>query len=146
MGLSLVVEEMIRLKKPLVGHFASLDLGFLYQTFIGELPPTFEQFCLSLRQMFPHILDTKVISKKIQHHIKGLRVDLSSLFEACHDSKLLKPYTNVDLSTYEGAECEHEAGYDAYITGSCFVAMLNYLHHHEAHVKEEVPKKKPPKK
>lgn len=38
MGLSLVIEHMIRLKKPLVGHFASLDLGFLYQTFIGDLP------------------------------------------------------------------------------------------------------------
>lgn len=45
MGLSLVIEHMIKMKKPLVGHFASLDLGFLYQTFIGELPNSFAEFC-----------------------------------------------------------------------------------------------------
>lgn len=105
MGLSLVIEQMIRLKRPLIGHFASLDLGFLYQTFIGELPNTYEEFCRSLRERFPYILDTKVISKKVQHSIKGLRVDLSSLFDSCFDQRLLKPYTNVDLSVYEGAEC-----------------------------------------
>jgi hypothetical protein len=83
MGLSIIVEHMIRLKKPLVGHFASLDLGFLYQTFIADLPDNYEEFCKSLRQMFPDILDTKVISKRVQPLIKGLKVDLSSLFAAC---------------------------------------------------------------
>lgn len=57
---------MIKSKKPIIGHYANLDLGFLYQTFIDELPDTFEEFCKELRGHFPYIFDTKVVSKKIQ--------------------------------------------------------------------------------
>ena len=31
---------------------------------------------------------------------------------------------------YDTKECAHEAGYDAYLTGRCFIAMSNFLGMH----------------
>jgi poly(A)-specific ribonuclease len=140
MGCTLVIEHMIKLKKPIIGHYANLDLGFLYQTFIDELPETFAEFCKALKNLFPFIFDTKVVSKSVQKAMKNLRVDLSSLYDACHDSKLLGPYANIDLDAYEGDEVKHQAGYDAYITGCAFIAMMNFLE-----VNHDKPEQKPGK-
>ena len=44
MGFSLVIEEMIKAKKPLVGHNFIYDVAFLYDQFIAPLPDTFLEF------------------------------------------------------------------------------------------------------
>jgi hypothetical protein len=119
---------LISLKKPIVGHHLSLDIGLIFNTFLSPLPSTYAQFCQSLTSAFPSIFDTKVLSRHLQSGFKGLRCDLSSLLHACHNPRLLKPFFNVDLDGLENyKEKEHEAGCDALITGCAFVAMANFI-------------------
>lgn len=95
MGVSELVEEMIKCRVPIVGHFNHLDLGFLYHWYIAELPPTFQEYEAVLTKSFPYIYDSKVVSRSIQKQIKGLKVDLESLSDACFNPFLLGSYTNV---------------------------------------------------
>jgi poly(A)-specific ribonuclease len=41
MGFALVVEELIKAKKPLIGHNLMYDIIYLYRQFIADLPPTY---------------------------------------------------------------------------------------------------------
>ena len=81
--------------------------------------------------MFPHIYDTKVISRRLQNRMKSIKVDLKSLYKACFVKKLLQPYANINykwVGDYVHSESSHEAGYDSFMTGCAFIAMLNYLY------------------
>ncbi|KAH3746117.1 ribonuclease CAF1 [Pelomyxa schiedti] len=51
-------------KIPIILHNGSLDLVFLYQNFIGELPPDLKQFSDSISNDFPPLYDTKWIAEK----------------------------------------------------------------------------------
>jgi len=44
MGFSLVIEEIIKAKKPLIGHNSIYDIGFIYDQFIAPLPDTYLEF------------------------------------------------------------------------------------------------------
>lgn len=129
MGVSELVEQIIESKIPLVGHFNHLDIGFLYHNYIAKLPETLEQFEVSVRKNIPYLFDSKVISRTVQKQIKGLKVDLQSLSDACLNANLLGNYNNViaPKGDYIDAKCAHEAGYDSYITGLAFVGMCNFI-------------------
>ena len=43
-GFSKVIEEIIRSKKPLIGHNMFLDMLFIYQQFIDDLPNSLGEF------------------------------------------------------------------------------------------------------
>ena len=43
-GFSKVIEEIIKSKNPLVGHNMFLDILFIYQQFIDDLPPSLSEF------------------------------------------------------------------------------------------------------
>lgn len=96
-----VFAAIIQGGKPIVGHFPNLDLGLIFQTFLKDLPPTYEEFCSQINYVFPWIFDTKVISRRLQSRLKGLKVDLGSLFKACSNPKLLKPYSNFSIKGLE---------------------------------------------
>ena len=44
MGFSLVVEMLIKHKKPVIGHNMIYDVLYLYTQFIDELPDTYLEF------------------------------------------------------------------------------------------------------
>ena len=44
MGFSLIVEELIKAKKSIVGHNMIYDIIYLYNQFIDELPDTYSEF------------------------------------------------------------------------------------------------------
>ena len=44
MGFSLIVEELISAKKPIIGHNMIYDIIYLYNQFIAELPETYNEF------------------------------------------------------------------------------------------------------
>lgn len=48
MCLSQVFSALIAARKPIVGHFPNLDIGLIYQTFIADLPQTYNAFCQNL--------------------------------------------------------------------------------------------------
>ena len=44
MGWSLVIQEIINAKKPLVGHNCMYDWMYVYNQFIAQLPETYKEF------------------------------------------------------------------------------------------------------
>lgn len=44
MGFSLLIEEIIKNKKIIVGHYAILDLMYVYNSFVNDLPENFILF------------------------------------------------------------------------------------------------------
>lgn len=63
--------------------------------------------------------------------MKGLKVDLKSMYKSIFNEKYLQPYANINfkyVEDYLKTENSHEAGFDSYMTGCAFIAMLNYLY------------------
>ncbi|KAJ2878808.1 hypothetical protein H4R27_005640 [Coemansia aciculifera] len=57
--------DIVRAGVPLVIHNGLFDLVYLYQSFFGPLPDTYESFAFDLSEMFPGgIYDTKIIAEK----------------------------------------------------------------------------------
>jgi poly(A)-specific ribonuclease len=80
MGFSLVIEELIKAKKPIVGHNLIYDMGFIYDQFIAPLPQTFLEFSEKWRECFPVTYDTKTIA--LLSNLKLFRrTDLESLYK-----------------------------------------------------------------
>lgn len=80
-GISLLLADIMKFKKKIVGHYCVLDLTYMYSTFISQkLPATFKDFSLSLTTYFPSIIDTKMlvsfpcmpIDKKLPRGLKNL--------------------------------------------------------------------------
>ena len=51
-GFSKVIEEMINAKKPLIGHNMFLDIMFIYEQFIDDLPPYLPEFISKVRKLY----------------------------------------------------------------------------------------------
>lgn len=49
MGFSLVVEELIKAKKPIIGHNMIYDIAYLYNQFIDNLPKEYCDFIKRVR-------------------------------------------------------------------------------------------------
>ncbi|XP_069960246.1 pre-piRNA 3'-exonuclease trimmer isoform X2 [Cherax quadricarinatus] len=127
--------------KPLVLHNCLLDLMLIYKQFHQNLPPSYEVFKSNLHEMFPLIYDTKFIATELKYFYKEKNDQVRSLFSNTGlvelSSCLKRDESVLYLPTlshhppdnkYSGSEMLlHEAGYDAYLTGGCFLHMA-HLH------------------
>ena len=68
MGFTLVIEAIIKARKPVVGHNCMYD--WLYHQFIGRLPETYLQFATEWNKLFPKTYDTKVLAFNSKHFFK----------------------------------------------------------------------------
>ena len=114
----------------MVGHNPAYDLLFIYNQFVGKLPPDYSKFAESWHKNFPRSFDTKVLSFQSDYFGKTM---LGKVYEKCEYDKRLKDilqytfdprfmnYSDANLSTHY-----HEAGYDAYMTGIVFSKILKY--------------------
>lgn len=133
MGFSLVVQELIAAKKPIIGHNMMYDIIYLYNQFIDDLPATYNEFVQKWYHMFPLVYDNKVLCSAADYF--G-RTDLGKVFEKCTSDERIKNSgmrISFDLdhgfSNYDGQELlshYHEAAYDAYMTGICFANILKF--------------------
>lgn len=130
-GFSRVVRAISQSGKLVVGHNMLLDVMHVIHQFHTPLPPTYLEFKNCLKNVFPKIADTKVMATT-----KPFR----SLFESTDLNNLLKqtqkePFEPIKISADPSFdkiystdfEKLHEAGYDAYITGLCFISFIHYL-------------------
>lgn len=65
LGFSLIVEAIIKVKRPIIGHYMGLDMFYFYDHFVDHLPNTFIEFVAKMKEVFPYAVDTKVLAKKI---------------------------------------------------------------------------------
>ncbi|XP_018342732.1 PREDICTED: poly(A)-specific ribonuclease PARN-like isoform X1 [Trachymyrmex septentrionalis] len=128
-GLSNLLKKIVESEKIIVGHNMLLDLCHIVHQFFTSLPKDYSEFKTLLHGLFPKLLDTKVICQS--QHFKEL-VGSSNL-NLLIDIVSKPPFCIPDIENVEGCsysmsrEKYHEAGYDAYITGLCFIALSNYL-------------------
>ena len=141
MGFSMVIDEMIKAKKPLIGHNQIYDIGFLYDQFIAPLPDSFLEFTEKWREWFPDNYDTKVVALNMK--LKLFRkTDLESLYKTWRKDATVKeevpfiidshPYfekyrKQIDFFNNESENnWLHEAGFDAFMTGVIFMWLTKH--------------------
>jgi len=52
-GMKAIMDQIVELKKPLIGHNMSLDVMHLFQTFFKDLPRTLDEFKSELTKRLP---------------------------------------------------------------------------------------------
>ena len=131
-GAQKIFKLLTDLKVPIVGHNPALDLMFMYSHLYGDVPDNFSEFKSDIHNLFPVVYDTMIIFS--DKEIKKLLLDKkSSTLESIYSSLSKIPeMANVDIHiessyNYSHSVHYHEAGYDAYIAGYCFVKMQGYL-------------------
>ncbi|XP_012535917.1 poly(A)-specific ribonuclease PARN isoform X2 [Monomorium pharaonis] len=128
-GLSNLLKKIVESEKIIVGHNMLLDLCHIVHQFFGPLPSDYLEFKTLLHGLFPSLLDTKVICQSQQFKELVTSSNLNFLLDIVNKP----PFSIPDVESVEGrsysisTEKSHEAGYDAYITGLCFIALSNYL-------------------
>ena len=145
-GFSKVIQKVSSSRKLVVGHNMMMDLCFLTNQFITPLPESLQEFKDILIEHLPYICDTKLMAKttpfKEDIPDSGLEALLRILLQG-------KPFQmpQVEAGTVEnettlfgyylkenvvhdisGSSTKfHDAGYDAFATGLCFLAMIDRL-------------------
>ncbi|XP_042173200.1 poly(A)-specific ribonuclease PARN [Oncorhynchus tshawytscha] len=137
-GFSRVIHAISKSGKLVVGHNMLLDVMHTIHQFYCVLPEDLNDFKEVTQCVFPRLLDTKLMATT--QPFKEL-INITSLAELQKQlkespSNLLKLsrtrfYSSGSQPGVLGApgaqEQLHQAGYDAFITGLCFISMANYL-------------------
>uniref|UniRef100_A0A671TQR7 Poly(A)-specific ribonuclease PARN n=1 Tax=Sparus aurata TaxID=8175 RepID=A0A671TQR7_SPAAU len=128
-GFSRVVHAISKSGKLVVGHNMLLDVMHTIHQFYCPLPEDLQDFKEVTMCVFPRLLDTKLMAStqpfKVRNdhqHLAGRSLNPADTFLPSLTE------TAEGFPSYDTAQEQlHEAGYDAYITGLCFVSMANYL-------------------
>uniref|UniRef100_A0A3B4E4I8 Poly(A)-specific ribonuclease PARN n=1 Tax=Pygocentrus nattereri TaxID=42514 RepID=A0A3B4E4I8_PYGNA len=122
-GFSRVIHAISKSGKLVVGHNMLLDVMHTIHQFY--CPLSRYPFYLAFR-----LLDTKLMASTQPFKDLITNTSLAELEKQLKE----KPFKAPKVGCSEGFQCYdtaaeqlHEAGYDAYITGLCFVSMANYL-------------------
>jgi len=107
------IEAKLKERRPVViGHYQFHDLCFIYQTFLGTLPPTLDEFRHEIHRLFPRIVDTKYLTSA-----EGER-SLEELYSSAKRQDF--PRLNPVSGFVYFAEPKHEAGFDSWMTAVVF--------------------------
>uniref|UniRef100_A0A4W3HR70 Poly(A)-specific ribonuclease PARN n=1 Tax=Callorhinchus milii TaxID=7868 RepID=A0A4W3HR70_CALMI len=129
-GFSKVIHAISKSGKLVVGHNMLLDVMHTIHQFLCQLPDELNEFKELTTSVFPRLLDTKLMGST--HPFKELIVNtpLAELEKRLKEAPFRRPKVESaeGFPSYNTAsEQLHEAGYDAYITGLCFISMANHL-------------------
>jgi len=148
LGFTKVIRHLSESRKPIVGHNCLLDVLKIYNQFIKPLPGKFKDFKKAFNSAFPIVFDTKHICYDIKKKFADTNEDLCGAFQSSNLSELYgilsQPHKYHPMfspsvvhaegfTNYKGNSPIHEAGFDAYLTGFCFIkiahlaASLEYL-------------------
>jgi len=82
LGVSKIFNELVKLRKPVVGHNFMKDLIMLYKQFWGPLPESYATFKRNLHNLFPVVYDTKHLMYELRTWLpKYMDDDFASLAE-----------------------------------------------------------------
>nr|XP_057924007.1 poly(A)-specific ribonuclease PARN [Doryrhamphus excisus] len=129
-GFSRVIHAISKSSKLVVGHNMLLDVMHTIHQFYCPLPEELQDFKEVTMCVFPKLLDTKLMASTQPFKDLISNTSLAELEKQLNDSPFKAPETEAaeDFPSYNTAKEQlHEAGYDAYITGRCFISMANFL-------------------
>ncbi|XP_052069732.1 poly(A)-specific ribonuclease PARN-like isoform X1 [Mytilus californianus] len=128
-GFTQVIKMISQSGKLLLGHNMLLDIIHILHQFYYPLPDSYEDFKAMTHCAFPRIVDTKLMGSMNPFKEKIPSTALGDLQKFLEFPPFCKP--EVDLaegfSSYNTPDQHHEAGFDAYLTGLCYISMTNYL-------------------
>ncbi|XP_022911261.2 poly(A)-specific ribonuclease PARN-like [Onthophagus taurus] len=127
-GFSKVIQCITQSGKLVIGHNMCLDLLHTIDKFLIPLPEDYNEFKDCAHMLFSQVLDTKFMS--CMDPFKSLITSnvLGHLLETVSKDPFETPRINVESEGYSLEDKrEHEAGYDAFITGVAFLAMWRHL-------------------
>ncbi|KAJ8957351.1 hypothetical protein NQ318_004830 [Aromia moschata] len=129
-GFTKVLKMIVDSGKLIVGHNLCLDFLHTIDKFLIPLPEEYEEFKDMAHSLFPKILDTKYMSSS--EPFKDLIN--SNILKHLLDTVCEKPFKIPSIEAENGCqsysvndEKEHEAGFDAFVTGLSFISMWKYL-------------------
>ncbi|XP_071783778.1 poly(A)-specific ribonuclease PARN isoform X1 [Centroberyx gerrardi] len=129
-GFSRVIHAISKSAKLVVGHNMLLDVMHTIHQFYCPLPEDLQDFKEVTMCVFPRLLDTKLMASTQPFKELITNTSLAELEKQLKDGPFKSPKveTAEGFPSYDTAQEQlHEAGYDAYITGLCFISMANYL-------------------
>ncbi|XP_072319625.1 poly(A)-specific ribonuclease PARN isoform X2 [Eucyclogobius newberryi] len=129
-GFSRVIHAISKSGKLVVGHNMLLDVMHTIHQFYCPLPEDLQDFKEVTMCVFPRLLDTKLMSSTQPFKELITNTSLAELEKQLKESPFKCPQVETadSFPSYDTAQEQlHEAGYDAYITGLCFISMTNYL-------------------
>ena len=133
-----IIQLLCQSNKPAIFHNAFLDLFHLLKQFYGPLPDKWDDFKSMVHRFFPQLYDTKYLScvDPFREYIE--RSSLLAVYEKLSSMFPIRAKFPSGFCRYEtGAEYQHEAGYDALITGNIFGSMqllCSKLENHANHI------------
>ncbi|XP_035259020.1 poly(A)-specific ribonuclease PARN isoform X2 [Anguilla anguilla] len=129
-GFSRVIHAISKSAKLVVGHNMLLDVMHTIHQFYCPLPEDLSDFKEVTMCVFPRLLDTKLMASTQPFKEIINNTSLAELEKQLKETPFKAPKVESaeGFPSYDTAtEQLHEAGYDAYITGLCFISMANYL-------------------
>ncbi|XP_077575141.1 poly(A)-specific ribonuclease PARN isoform X2 [Stigmatopora nigra] len=129
-GFSRVIHAISKSGKLVVGHNMLLDVMHTIHQFYCPLPEDLQDFKEVTMCVFPRLLDTKLMASTKPFKELINNTSLAELEKQLNESPFKAPQTEaaIGFPSYDTAKEQlHEAGYDAYITGRCFISMANFM-------------------
>uniref|UniRef100_A0A8C9VD30 Poly(A)-specific ribonuclease PARN n=1 Tax=Scleropages formosus TaxID=113540 RepID=A0A8C9VD30_SCLFO len=129
-GFSRVIHAISQSAKLVIGHNMLLDVMHTIHQFYCPLPEDLNDFKEVTMCVFPRLLDTKLMASTQPFKELISNTSLAELERQLKEAPFKPPKVESadGFPRYDTAsEQLHEAGYDAYITGLCFISMANYL-------------------
>ncbi|XP_021925751.1 poly(A)-specific ribonuclease PARN-like isoform X2 [Zootermopsis nevadensis] len=129
-GFTSVLRKISESGKLVVGHNMLLDVCHVINQCYFPLPEDYSEFKEMVRCVFPNLLDTKYMSDLPLFKDKISSNALGHLFKTLSEEpfKMCIAKSEEDGHGYSSLDDKyHEAAYDAYITGLCFITMANHL-------------------
>ncbi|RMZ85740.1 hypothetical protein DV737_g437, partial [Chaetothyriales sp. CBS 132003] len=125
-------EKLRRRRRILVGHNCLTDLVNLYKCFFGPLPATVDGFASAIHDLFPGVIDTKVLAS-----FSAKTWANTSLEDVELDLKRQERPTIHVPAEYDGyayTSKHHEAGYDSLLTATVAIKLSAKLEREHAYV------------
>ncbi|KAG1447526.1 hypothetical protein G6F56_009234 [Rhizopus delemar] len=129
-----VIELIKEAKCPVVAHNATLDILHTVDQFWEYLPNTLDDCKNLINSMWDNVVDTKYLAQYhplLQNCFTSTA--LGSLYNTVSDElktsgRAVSMAPGFDRYTKDDNKTEHEAGYDAYMTGVIYLALALFIH------------------
>jgi poly(A)-specific ribonuclease len=131
-----------RRRIPLIVHNGFMDILFMLTHFCQhKLPDSYVDTKELIRQHFPIVYDTKVVATECSTPWNNEMTNLSNLFQKIVRGALESKIAVVTDNSNDPAsqDQEHEAAYDAYMTGAIYIGLCKYIK--DNHISTELKSK-----